>query len=111
MPVEILKDFTGCPLLEKGPENKGDAILDFTVRVLLDAFKLVTYEADGKLQCEFATLRFIEEPGVHPRFDGKEFCLRKSTFQAEQQTAIRSGRVIDAITICDEAAFETADIE
>jgi hypothetical protein len=30
MPVEILQDFTGCPPLEKGLENKGDAILDFT---------------------------------------------------------------------------------
>ena len=95
----------------KVSEDQSDAILNFAVRMFLDASELVTHEADGKLQSEFATLCFIEEPGVHPRFDGKEFCLRESPFQAEQQTAIRSGRVIDAITICDEAAFETADIE
>src|SRR5215813_7513547 len=111
MPIEILQNFAGCPLLEKNSEDQSDTILNFPVGMFLDASELVAREADGKLQCEFATLCFIEKTGVHPRFDGKEFCLRKSPLQAEQQTAVRSGRVIDTITIRNEAAFETADIE
>jgi predicted enzyme related to lactoylglutathione lyase len=31
MPIEILQNFAGCPLLEKNSENQSDTILNFPV--------------------------------------------------------------------------------
>ena len=103
--------FAGRTYLEKGAEDQQEALLHFSIRVFLHHAALVADQPYGQLQRQLPSLGFLEESSRQSGFEGMQFQLGDLPFQAQQQTAVSTRRVVDAVAVGDETAGKAAQVE
>jgi hypothetical protein len=97
--------------LEEGGEDELDAPLHLEIGVLLDHPACVAHEAHRQGERELPALGLVDEPCGQAQAQGVQLQFRDLAFEAEQQTAIGGGGVIDAVLVCNQTVSEAAKVQ
>ena len=109
--VEVADDLAGGAGAEEGVEDQRQAALDFPVGVLEDAVEWVTDQAGGEGQGQLTALGLVEQSGGQACPQRVHLQFRDQALEAEDQAAIGSRRVVNAVLVADEALAVATEVE
>ena len=109
--IEQTHDLGHGAELQEQLEHKPQPFLNGHVGVLGDHTARIADEADRQGERQLAALGLSEEAGSQATADRVQFKLRYRPLQPQKQPAVGAARIIDPVTIGDEAVAQAADIQ
>ena len=106
-----MDDAAGGPDPEEGGEHQVQAGLHFLAGVLDHPPQLVTDQAGRQHLGQFAALGLAEQAGGQAGAEGVQFQFGDQALEAQDQTAIGSCRVANAVLVADQAVPPAAQVE
>src|SRR5258708_17537410 len=92
-------------------EQETKSLLDLGVRVQDHRAILSVGQANRQRHLQGATLRLMENPTSQARLEHMELGLRHRALQPQQQTAVKSTRIVESIFIQNEGLCHGADFQ
>src|SRR5438128_1594051 len=80
-------------------KEQPDSLLDLLVGIEDDLLVLAIEQADGQGELERAPAGLVEDAPAQARPQHVEFRLAHGPFQAEEETVVKGGRIVDAVLI------------
>ena len=91
---------------EEGGEDQVEPVLDLLVGMLEHPPQGVADQPDRQRQGQFAAPGLVEEPGGQAGAQGVQLQFGDQALQAQDQSAVGRGGVVDPVLVADEASTD-----